>query len=495
MKTHNQYRFNSLLLIFALAFTASCGSGGEVRVIEDTPQNIAQRSAQQTDSTESFMQLRAGLLEPVDNLDPLFINNLSSKRVLSLIYDGLYTVNEDGEITPALVENATVSDDGLTYTFQLNTDIFYQDSDVFISGVGRRVQAEDIKWAFERTARSDVPGHASALLMNVDGYQDYFEDQRYIYDPERRALDGVSGIQVVNSETIRFRLFEPDSAFTKKLSSPYLSVYPREAVQSRNRSLKTAPVGTGSYRFQERNGNTIILVREEPGPEGERLTSPRLNRIDFTHFSRESELFQQFAQTNIHWIPEVGPETKRIVIGDNSLLVPGYRNQYNAHRIGERYVQFYLNETRRANVAWLQSRLETVSTDSISYTGNLRVINPIASPDTVSGSPDSQYFVTYTSDPYARMLLTQIQQAYLAPDSEFLLTDIRTPISRTSVYAYSNDAFHESILPLEASAWMRLETPGYGLSQTQVSGISDSEIAWKLFVDDIRINESQTDSQ
>lgn len=496
MNIPNQYRYNTIaLLVLILTFAASCGSSSEVRVIEDAPKNVTQRNAQQSESSESFMHLKTGLLEPVDNMDPLFINNLSSKRVMSLIYDGLYTVDANGEVTQALVRSRSMSDDSLTYTFEINTNIFYHDSDVFISGMGRRVQAADIKWAFERTARADVPDYASALLMTVDGYQDYFEDQRYIYDPDRRALDGVSGIQVVNPQTIRFRLVEPDPLFTKKLASPYLFIYPREALQSQNRSLKTRPVGTGSYRFEERSGNTIILARENPGPEGERLISPRLNRIDFTHFSRESELFQQFASKNIDWIPEVGPETKRVVIGENGSLAPGYSDQYNAHRIGGRRIQFYLNKTPRTNIAWLKNRLASVDTDSLAYSGTFSILNPFTAPAVSTGSPDSQYFVTYTSDPYARMFLTRIQQAYLSPDSEFMLTDIRTPISRTSIYTISKDAFHESLLPFEAGGWMRLETAGYGLSHTRVTEISNSEIAWKLFVEDIRIDEGQVDTQ
>ena len=495
MNRLNRFKFSILILISAMLFLASCGSNGEVRVIEDSPQNMADRSAQRADSVETFMQLRTGLLEPVDNLDPLFINNLSSKRILSLIYDGLFTVDENGNVAQALVQNTTVSDDSLTYTFEINTDLFYHDSDVFISGVGRRVQAADIKWAFDRTAQATVPDHASKLLMNVEGYQDYFEDQRYIYDSGRRSLAGVSGIQVVNSQTIRFSLIEPDPKFTNKLASPFLSVYPREALRLQNRSLKTNPVGTGAFRFEERNGNTIILVREDSGADQEHLTSPRLNRIDFTYYAQESTLFQQFASNNIDWIPEVGPETQRVVFGENGSLSPGYRNQYNAHRIGERRVQFYLNETRRTNISWLRNRLANVSTDSIAFTGMSTVINPITAPETVSGSPDSQYYVTYTTDPYARGLLIQIQQNYLAPDSEFTLSDIRTPISRTSIYTLSNDTFHESFMPFESGAWMRLSTPGYGLSRTGVSGISDSKTAWKLFVEDIRVTEDQTDTQ
>lgn len=482
------------LIIVSLATLASCGSSEEVRVIETSPQNTTERSAERPDSVESFMQLQVGILEPVDNLDPLFINNLSSKRVLSLLYDGLFTVDPNGSVIDAIATETTVSEDSLTYTFTINRDLFYHDSDVFISGIGRRVQATDVKWAFERTARADVPDEAAVLLMNVEGYQDYFEDQRYIYDPSRRALDGVSGIEVVDSQTVRFTLIEPDPDFTRKLASPFLSIYPREAVQVDGRSLKTDPVGTGAYQFQGREGDTIILVRSESENSGQRLTSPRLNRIDFTFFPQESRLFQAFAGQQIHWVPEVGPETKRVVLNDEMTLAPGYSNQYNLHENGQRHVHIYLNQTRRANMNWLRSRLAQANVDSIIHTGNLEIENPIMTPDTVSESGDDQYYVTYTTDPYVRMLLTHIQQSLLSPDSEFVLTDIRTPISRTAVYSSSSDEFHEDLSPPEAGAWLMLTTPGFGLSQLNVSGIPDTEISWKLFVEEVRVNDQETDT-
>ncbi|WP_340103325.1 ABC transporter substrate-binding protein [Rhodohalobacter sp. 8-1] len=490
MNTLNRYY--SLFLITTFTFLAACGSGEQVRVVDDSPQNIAQRGPAKADTVETFMQLNVGLIEPVDNMDPLFINNLSSKRVLSLIYDGLFTVDESGSVTQAIARNVTVSDDSLSYTFNINTDIFYHDSDVFISGIGRRVQAADIKWAFERTARATVPDNASELLMNVEGYQDYFEDQRYIYDSERRAIEGVSGIQVVNSQTVRFRLIEPDPNFTKKLASPYLAIYPREALQIQGKTLKTSPVGTGALRFQERNDNTLILIRDESRSNGKRLSSPRLNRIDFTYFPRESQLFQAFAANDLDWIPEIGPETKRVALEGNNSLSPGYNSQYTLHQNGERRVHVYFNDTRRANMAWLKNRLSAVTLDSIATSGDLSIPNPIEAADSAGRGADEQYYVTYTTDPYARMLLTSIQQKYMVPDSEFALTDIRTPISRTAVYTFSNDTYHNKLSPLKSGAWLQMVTSGYGLSHLSVSGIPDTDIAWKLFVENITVNEEQT---
>lgn len=484
---------NSLLLIL-IFFVAACGSGEQIRVIDDSPQNITERQPTQDDETEQFMQLNVGMLEPIDNFDPLFANTQSSMRALSLIYDGLFSLDENGNVIQAIANDVTVSDDGLTYTFQIDSDLFFHDSDVFMSGVGRRLQAADVKWAFERTARSNVPDRAAQLLMNVEGYEDYFEDQRYIYDPDRRALQEVSGIQIVNPQTIRFTLIEPDPDFTKKLASPYLFIYPREALQVQGKMLKTNPIGTGAYRFRDRVDNTIILVRDKSGANDDPQTTARINRIDFIHYSQESRLFQEFAAQNIDWIPEVGPETKRVVVNDDFTLSPGYQNEYNLHRMGDRHIEIYLNDSRRVSTGWLRSRLTIVNTDSIELQGQLSIVNPIETPDTLSGSPNSQYFVTFTSDLYARTLLTRIERSALQPESEFALTDIRTPISRTSVYTVSTDPYHRIFLPAESGVWLQYITPNAGLSQLTVEGVRDTEVSWKLFVEQIRINEEQGDN-
>ncbi len=146
------------------------------------------------------------------------------------------------------------------------------------------------------------------------------------------------------------------------------------------------------------------MIREESDSNGEHLSSSRLNRIDLTFYPQESRLFQAFAANDLDWIPEVGPQTQRMVLGEGNSLSPGYTDQYNLHNNGERRIHLYLNETRRANMAWLQSRLSDVNPDSIEHAGELTIETAIEAPDSVSGEPDSQYYVTFTSDPHTRML-------------------------------------------------------------------------------------------
>jgi len=431
-------------LILLLLFAVSCGTSDEIRTIEEGPRTSAERAEAEadTDTAEQFMHLKVGQLEPIDNFDPLFANNISTMRVLTLIYDGLYTLDQNGEVETAIAAEHSVSSDSLTYTVTLRRDLFYHDSGAFLSGIGRRLMAADVKWAFERTARANVPDRAASLLMNIDGFEEYFEDQRTIYDSDRRALQGVSGIEVRNPQTIRFKLIEPDPDFLKKLASPYLLIYPREAIQADGRSLKSNPVGTGAYRFNEQSGNRITLVRDIPDRSDSRLTNPRLNRIDFIYHERESDMFQEFAREEIHWIPEIGPETREIVLDDENRISDVYAGEYEYHSSGTRLVNFYLNDTRRVNMRWLRSRLADLEPDSVTVKDQLTLVTPITQPEGDIGEPNSQYLITFTTDPFARSLLSSVQRLYLEPDSEFRLSDLRAPVSRTAIYTRTTDPFH-----------------------------------------------------
>src|SRR5699024_6642339 len=47
------------------------------------------------------------------------------------VYEGLAAVDVDGEIIPALAESWDVSEDGLTYTFDLREDVTFHDGTPF----------------------------------------------------------------------------------------------------------------------------------------------------------------------------------------------------------------------------------------------------------------------------------------------------------------------------------------------------------------------------
>jgi peptide/nickel transport system substrate-binding protein len=62
--------------------------------------------------------------------------------------EGLVTFDKDNKITPLLAKDWTISEDALSYTFNLKTNIKYQDDECFTEtgGKGRKVTAKDFKY-------------------------------------------------------------------------------------------------------------------------------------------------------------------------------------------------------------------------------------------------------------------------------------------------------------------------------------------------------------
>ncbi|KEP72523.1 hypothetical protein HR12_43845 [Microbacterium sp. SUBG005] len=60
-----------------------------------------------------------GKLLPLQAVDPHKVNDGMSNEVLTAVFDGLYSLDENHELEPLMAESFDKSDDGLTYTFHL----------------------------------------------------------------------------------------------------------------------------------------------------------------------------------------------------------------------------------------------------------------------------------------------------------------------------------------------------------------------------------------
>jgi ABC-type transport system substrate-binding protein len=470
-----------LLFLFGFILISACGTTDTVTVVQDAPRTgEAERTV--AEETDEFRQISLGMIDPITNLDPLFAENLSTKRIISLIYEGLFTLNSEGEPVPALADSVNISDNGLEYTIRLKEDIFFHDSRAFVAGVGRRLHASDVKWAFERTASNTVPKHASSLLMNVAGYNSYFTEQRNQFDVTRRVIDGVRGIEVVDARTLQIRLNEPDDQFLEKLASPYLSVYPREAVAGTGFNLRSNPVGTGMFRFRANDDGRIVLSKND----AERFQDIRINRIDVVTGVNESDLFQKFVRNEVDWIPETGPLISRQVLDDDGALRPSYRDEFAMIRNpGSRFTAVYLNQDASVQTAWLTDRLRN------SYDVNFRLygsadIRTEVLPDDEPGNPESEYFITFTENPTARILFSELNSALIQPESSLSYLDIHVVVPETALYSLSSDNIHSRYNDL-SGYWLSFESPVVTLHSRQLSGIEPSVVPWLIQIRNLQV--------
>lgn len=487
-----QHLFSRLAILCLAIFLASCGSTDEIIVVEQGPTTETARSEESAaeEEDDAFKEITIGLIDPVTNFDPLFARNLSSQRVVTLIYEGLMTLNKNGEPVPALAKEIDVSDDGTIYTITLDRDRFYHDSEVFPAGVGRQIHARDVKWAFERTARTGVPEMAASLLMNIKGYENYFLEQRTLFDEERRVLEGVNGVQVGNAETVLIELNEPDSLFIHKLASPYLSVYSEESVKNNSTGPSNNPVGTGPYKITRTEDEARIVMTAYEGSNDQlQREVAEIDRLEFVYIESEVEMFQQFVNGEIDWIPEISPGVKRQVLTDSEELNPAYTDDYTAVRMSsERITAFYLNQRSTVDEEWLHSRLSLLTPEDF-YSEReitLKTENFIMSED---ADPEEKYYVMFTDNMYAKNALTELHNLVFLPESSLAFVDIRVPTRVTSIYTRVTDSLHNGWNAIEPGYWLRMDSKIVSLyDNSRLKNIESSVVPWLLHLDDVEVN-------
>ncbi len=160
--------------------------------------------------------IRMYLSEPVYDLDPLnAFDNQATLQIVSLIYEGLFTTDEDGKVQKALVDDYEYIVDEKLGTYKL---ILTLKETKWSDGV--QVTASDAQYAFLRLFSSDVSSSAVAMLFDI-------KNARAIAAGED-SRDHL-GVVVTDPQTLEIE-FERDidiDTFLPILSSPAL--YPLRA--------------------------------------------------------------------------------------------------------------------------------------------------------------------------------------------------------------------------------------------------------------------------
>jgi len=164
-------------------------------------------------------------IEP-PNLDPTSAAPVAIREVTwNNLYEGLVTIDRDGQVQPLLAKSWEVSEDGLTYTFHLRDGVTFHDGTTFDSG--------DVKFSFDRAR---APDSTNA--------------QKQIFTP-------IESIETPDPLTVVIKLKEPRGNFLYYLGwGDAVIVAPETAADN-----KTHPVGTGPFEYKDWvRGDRVELV-------------------------------------------------------------------------------------------------------------------------------------------------------------------------------------------------------------------------------------------
>ena len=180
-------------------------------------------------------------------LDPHMTTDTTAAGIVVEVFSGLVTINTDLQLELDLAESVDVSDDGRVYTFKLRPNAKFQS--------GKPVTAHDFKWSLERAANPETGSPvADTYLNDIIGVEDVLEGD----------ATEISGVTVVDDQTLQITIDAPKAYFLAKLSYPTAFVLDRENVEQGGRNWTDTPNGTGPFRLAEyRVGERIVLERND----------------------------------------------------------------------------------------------------------------------------------------------------------------------------------------------------------------------------------------
>ena len=157
----------------------------------------------QADSGSSLSTLHRGLASDPESLDPHKARSTQAADVLRDIGEGLLGYTETGELVPAAAASWTISEDGLSYTFQLRPEARWSNGDP--------VTAEHFAFSLRRLVD---PSTAAFYAQALDGIVSASE----IVSGDLPAAD--LGVAAVDNLTLQISLKQPTPYLLGLLTHP-----------------------------------------------------------------------------------------------------------------------------------------------------------------------------------------------------------------------------------------------------------------------------------
>ncbi len=175
--------------------------------------------------------ITVNLLSPTQpaSLDPNFDTLVMFAQVSRNLFDGLFRLNDDMEIEPALATGFEQVDE-TTYTVTLRDDVTWHDGSAFT--------ADDVVFTFDRIANDAELG-----------------------SKQKTYVSNVETTTAVGDHEVEFTLASPDAAFIQSLAT-LIYITPADVVEEVGTvEFGQNPVGTGAFAFQSWNqGDSVVLT-------------------------------------------------------------------------------------------------------------------------------------------------------------------------------------------------------------------------------------------
>ncbi|MDB6179826.1 peptide ABC transporter substrate-binding protein [Paracoccus fistulariae] len=260
--------FTTTALIAALAMPAFAAKPGEGETLAEN------------------QTLNFWILDAFKSLDPQLTSSRTDSDMIRQLFEGLLNEDETGAMVPGVAESWEVSDDGLTYTFNLR-DAKWSN--------GEPVTAGDFVYAWRRAVNPET-GSEYAWFMELMNIANAAEIIKGDVAPEEL------GVTALDDKTLQVQLIKPTPYFLKTLSHSTTYPVPQSVVEAEGDGW-TQPgkmVGNGAYVLKSHDlGVEAVAVKNDEYWDAENTI---LDEVKFITVNDQNIGLTRYLAGEIDWM-------------------------------------------------------------------------------------------------------------------------------------------------------------------------------------------------
>lgn len=205
-------------------------------------------------------------ISDIDTLNPLRTKRLHLSNVLKLIYEPLFSYDEQNQVVPILVEQWMKRDE-LTWIVRLRNDVKWHN--------GEKFTANDVKYTIDILINDVIDSIYKSNVLNI------------------------SSVDVMDDKTLAITLKEADPYLLSKLTFPIISKNYFAEEEINNEIKSNILMGTGAYKYISENDYFITLSYNN---EWWKKENHKLKTINLRKYSSYSEAIKGFKSSEVDMI-------------------------------------------------------------------------------------------------------------------------------------------------------------------------------------------------
>ena len=263
-----KFSFWAMLLMLVL-IVAGCSEESSEEPVDDgnTQEEAAERKVLNLNNTSEPGALHPGLGQGTHD-----------SWVLEHAFEGLYKKDPEGNIVPGIATDHTVSDDGITWTFNLREDAKWSN--------GEPLTAHDFEFAWKYTLSPEAAADYA--------YQMYYLANGAAYNAGEVTADEV-GVKALDDHTLEVKLEKPTLFFLDLIT--FYTYYPvSKAVQEANPNWYQEAetyVSNGAFKLTEwKHKESMKLEKNEFYHEADKINLDEVNFVILEEQNTEWQMYQ-----------------------------------------------------------------------------------------------------------------------------------------------------------------------------------------------------------